>query len=79
MFINGVATEVGRGPLDIKSAFGGDYVLFHSSGVAVETNDYGFVVQGLEHGQSYFLVILHHSACYFRSITSLLNIYISVL
>lgn len=58
VFINGVATEVGRGAVDMKAMFGGDYVLLHSSGVAVEVNDeHGFLVQSLQHGESYFLVI----------------------
>ncbi|KAK4485594.1 hypothetical protein RD792_008237 [Penstemon davidsonii] len=57
VFINGVATEVGRGPLDMKAMFGtGDFVLFHSSGVPVQVNEYGFLVQSLQHGESYFLV-----------------------
>ncbi|KAK4412707.1 WUSCHEL-related homeobox 12 [Sesamum alatum] len=55
VFINGVATEVGRGPVDMKAMFGGDLVLFHSSGVPVEVNEFGFVVQSLQHGESYFL------------------------
>lgn len=57
VFINGVATEVGRGAVDMKAMFGGDYVLLHSSGVAVEVNEHGFLVQSLQHGESYFLVI----------------------
>lgn len=56
VFINGVATEVGRGPVDMKAVFGGDFVLFHSSGVPVQVNEYGFLVQSLQHGESYFLV-----------------------
>ncbi|KAL1531096.1 Homeobox domain, variant 2 [Salvia divinorum] len=59
VFINGVATEVGRGPVDMKAMFGGDYLLFHSSGVAVEANEHGFLVQSLQHGESYFLVPRH--------------------
>ncbi|KAH6772240.1 hypothetical protein C2S52_004973 [Perilla frutescens var. hirtella] len=59
VFMNGVATEVGRGPLDIKAMFGGDLVVFHSSGVAVAMNEYGFLLQGLQHGESYFLVPRH--------------------
>ncbi|PIN11043.1 hypothetical protein CDL12_16352 [Handroanthus impetiginosus] len=59
VFINGVATEVGRGPVDIKAMFGGDFVLFHSSGVPVEVNEYGFLMQNLQHGESYFLVPRH--------------------
>ncbi|XP_057767353.1 WUSCHEL-related homeobox 11-like isoform X2 [Salvia miltiorrhiza] len=56
VFFNGVATEVGRGPVDIKSMFGGDFAVFHSSGMAMEANEYGFLVHGLQHGESYFLV-----------------------
>lgn len=58
VFINGVATEVPRGPLDIKSMFGQDLVLVHSSGVPLPTNDFGFLMQSLQHGESYFLVII---------------------
>ncbi|OIT21063.1 PREDICTED: WUSCHEL-related homeobox 11 isoform X3 [Nicotiana attenuata] len=57
VFINGVATEVPRGPLDMKSMFGQeDLALYHSSGVPVPVNEFGFVVQSLQHGESYFLV-----------------------
>ncbi|XP_073158499.1 WUSCHEL-related homeobox 11-like [Henckelia pumila] len=59
VFINGVATELARGPLDIKAMFGADFVLFHSSGVPVQVNEYGFLVQSLQHGESYFLVPRH--------------------
>ncbi|KAH6817559.1 hypothetical protein C2S51_001162 [Perilla frutescens var. frutescens] len=55
VFINGVATEVGRGPVDVKTMFGGDYVLVNSSGVAVEVNHHGFLVQTLQHGSKTFL------------------------
>jgi len=57
VFINGVPTEVPRGPLDMKSAFGQDAILVHSSGLPVPTNEYGYLMQSLEHGESYFLVI----------------------
>ncbi|KAL0346063.1 UNVERIFIED_CONTAM: WUSCHEL-related homeobox 11 [Sesamum radiatum] len=56
VFINGVATEVGRGPVDMRAMCGGDFVLFHASGVPVEVNEYGFLMQSLQHGESYFLV-----------------------
>ncbi|XP_051149187.1 WUSCHEL-related homeobox 11-like [Andrographis paniculata] len=56
VFINGVGTEVVRGaPVDLKAMFGGDFVLFHSSGAPAEVNEYGYAVH-LEHGESYFLV-----------------------
>lgn len=60
VFINGVAAQVPRGPLDMKAMFGPeDLVLYHSSGVPLPVNEYGFVVQSLQHGESYFLVSSH--------------------
>ncbi|KAJ7976454.1 WUSCHEL-related homeobox like [Quillaja saponaria] len=56
VFMNGVPTEVPRGPLDMKTMFGADVVLVHSSGVPLPTNEYGFLLQSLQHGESYFLV-----------------------
>ncbi|CAI9779619.1 unnamed protein product [Fraxinus pennsylvanica] len=56
VFINGVPTEIHRGAVDMKSIFGEEFVLFHSSGVPVQVNEYGFLVQSLQHGESYFLV-----------------------
>ncbi|CAN4119862.1 unnamed protein product [Withania somnifera] len=60
VFINGVATEVPRGPLDMKAMFGPeDFIFYHSSGVSLPVNEYGFIVQSLQHGESYFLVSFH--------------------
>ncbi|XP_026412588.1 WUSCHEL-related homeobox 11-like [Papaver somniferum] len=56
VFINGVPTEVPNGPLDMKSMFGQDAMLVHSSGVPVPFNEYGFSLQSLQMGESYFLV-----------------------
>ncbi|XP_030453205.1 WUSCHEL-related homeobox 11 [Syzygium oleosum] len=56
VFINGIPTEIPRGPLDMKSVFGQDAILVHSSGLPVPTNEYGHLMQSLEHGESYFLV-----------------------
>ncbi|KAJ0013401.1 hypothetical protein Pint_20754 [Pistacia integerrima] len=58
VFINGVPTEVPRGPLDMKAVFGQDVILVHSSGVPVPTNEFGFLMQSLHHGESYFLVTI---------------------
>ncbi|CAI0385085.1 unnamed protein product [Linum tenue] len=58
VFINGVATEVPRGPVDVRSMFGEDVVLFHSSGLSLPVNEFGFLLHGLQHGESYFLVTL---------------------
>ncbi|XP_051151277.1 WUSCHEL-related homeobox 11-like [Andrographis paniculata] len=56
VFINGIATEVGPGALDLRSMFGGDFMLYHSSGLPIEVNEFGLLVQALRHGESYFLV-----------------------
>ena len=58
VFINGIATEVPRGPIDMKTMFGEDIMFVHSSGVPVPINEYGFLIQSLHHGESYFLVSL---------------------
>ncbi|CAK8533049.1 unnamed protein product [Lathyrus sativus] len=56
VYINGVATEVARGAIDMKTVFGEDVMLIHSSGVSVPTNEFGILMQSLQHGESYFLV-----------------------
>lgn len=56
MFINGIPTEVPRGAVDMKSIFGEEFILFHSSGVPVQVNEFGFLLQSLQQGESYFLV-----------------------
>ncbi|KAI4381593.1 hypothetical protein MLD38_007653 [Melastoma candidum] len=56
VFINGVQTEIPRGPLDMRSVFGEDGILVHSSGIPVPTDGFGSLMQSLEHGESYFLV-----------------------
>ena len=56
VYINGVATEVPRGPLDMNAMFGQDLVCVHSSGLPVPINECGFSEQSLQHGESYFLV-----------------------
>ncbi|XXG50929.1 hypothetical protein AAC387_Pa02g4821 [Persea americana] len=56
VFVNGVATEIPRGPLDIKAMFGQDVILVHSSGEPVLVNEYGISLQSLQMGENYFLV-----------------------
>ncbi|XP_028761333.1 WUSCHEL-related homeobox 11-like [Neltuma alba] len=56
VFINGVATEIQRGPLNMKTMFGEEVMLVHSSGVPLPTNEFGFLMQDLQDGESYFLV-----------------------
>ncbi|KAK7336319.1 hypothetical protein VNO77_16856 [Canavalia gladiata] len=56
VFINGTATELPKGPINIKTWFGEDLMLVHSSGMPVPTNEFGFLMLSLQHGESYFLV-----------------------
>ncbi|KAG2639147.1 WUSCHEL-related homeobox 11-like isoform X1 [Panicum virgatum] len=56
VFINGVATEVARGPIDLRSMFGQDVMLVHSTGGILPVNEYGILMQSLQMGESYFLV-----------------------
>ncbi|MQM12921.1 hypothetical protein Taro_045843 [Colocasia esculenta] len=56
VFINGMAQEVPRGPIDMRAVFGQDMMLVHSSGELVPMTDYGILYQGLHAGESYFLV-----------------------
>lgn len=58
VFINGIRSEVPRGPFDLKAMFGQDVVLVNSSGELVPANEYGYLLQGLQMGESYFLVCL---------------------
>ncbi|GFQ06024.1 wuschel-related homeobox 10 [Phtheirospermum japonicum] len=53
VFINGVPTEMER---DSGTIFVVDSVMYHSSGMPVEVNEYGIVIQRLQHGESYFVV-----------------------
>ncbi|OEL36575.1 WUSCHEL-related homeobox 11 [Dichanthelium oligosanthes] len=81
VFINGVATEVPRGPIDLRSMFGQDVMLVHSTGGLLPVNEYGILMQNLQMGESYFLVsiailvrtsidhrltVAEHDRCYFR-------------
>ncbi|XP_039834134.1 WUSCHEL-related homeobox 11-like isoform X2 [Panicum virgatum] len=56
VFINGVATEVPRGPIDLRSMFGQDVMLVHSTSGILPVNEYGILMQSLQMGESYFLV-----------------------
>ncbi|KAK9124912.1 hypothetical protein Scep_013758 [Stephania cephalantha] len=56
VYINGVPTEVPRGAIDLRSMFGEDAMLVHSSGVPVPVNEFGVTLVSLYIGESYFLV-----------------------
>ncbi|EEF39813.1 WUSCHEL-related homeobox 9 [Ricinus communis] len=56
VFINDVPFEVGVGPFNVREAFGDDFILIHSSGHPVLTNDWGLTLHSLQHGASYYLV-----------------------
>ncbi|KAG8635411.1 WUSCHEL-related homeobox 9 [Manihot esculenta] len=61
VFINDLAFEVGVGPFNLREAFGDDFVLIHSSGQPVLTNEWGVTLHSLQHGASYYLVPLSMS------------------
>ncbi|KAF2305179.1 hypothetical protein GH714_002783 [Hevea brasiliensis] len=61
VFIDDVAFEVGVGPFNLREAFGDDFVLIHSSGQPVLTNEWGVTFHSLQHGASYYLVPLSMS------------------
>jgi len=48
--------EVTKGAIDMKTMFGDDSVLLHSSGLPLPTDEFGFLMHSLQHGQTYFLV-----------------------
>nr|WGM84176.1 WUSCHEL-related homeobox 11B [Dioscorea oppositifolia] len=56
VYINGMASEVPRGPIDMKAMFGLDVMLVNSNGELVPMNEFGILLQGLQMGESYFLV-----------------------
>ncbi|XP_028555924.1 WUSCHEL-related homeobox 11-like [Dendrobium catenatum] len=56
VFINGILTEVPRGPIDMRSMFGHDLLMVHSSGEVLPVNEYGVLLQSLQMGESYYLV-----------------------
>ena len=64
VFINGVATEVPRGPIDLRSMFGQDVMLVHSTSGILPVNEYGILMQSLQMGESYFLVGTYYSYIY---------------
>ncbi|CAL9120615.1 unnamed protein product [Musa acuminata var. zebrina] len=56
VFINGIPSEVPRGPIDLRATFGQNVTLVHSSGELLPINEYGILLQSLQMGESYFLV-----------------------
>ncbi|THU53680.1 hypothetical protein C4D60_Mb10t17010 [Musa balbisiana] len=55
VFINGIPSEVPRGPIDLRATFGQNVMLLHSSGELLPINEYGILLQSLQMGESYFL------------------------
>ncbi|KAJ8466702.1 hypothetical protein OPV22_029254 [Ensete ventricosum] len=56
VFINGVLNEVPNGPIDLRTMFGHNVMLVHSSGEVIPVDENGFLMQSLQMGESYFLV-----------------------
>ncbi|CAA7402556.1 unnamed protein product [Spirodela intermedia] len=57
VFINGVAFDVGTGPVNLREAFGEHAVLLQTSGHPVLVDDWGVTLHPLQHGASYYLVV----------------------
>jgi hypothetical protein len=72
VFINGVATEVPRGPIDLRSMFGQDVMLVHSTGGVLPVNEYGILTQSLQMGENYFSVS-SSSSCLAINLISIFN------
>ncbi|KAL3623915.1 Homeobox domain [Castilleja foliolosa] len=56
VFINGIMIQIGREPLNLRTMFEGDFLMYHCSGMPIHVNDDGSVMQNLKHGESYFVV-----------------------
>jgi hypothetical protein len=54
VIINDIPMEVPKGPINFRALFGDDALLLHSSGQLVLVNEWGFTLEGLEHGATYF-------------------------
>ncbi|XP_042466442.1 WUSCHEL-related homeobox 11-like [Zingiber officinale] len=57
VFINGMRWEAPRGPLDMRAMFGQSAVLVHSSGQLLPVDEHGILLQSLQMGESYFLLV----------------------
>lgn len=56
--MNGIPTQVPLCPIEVEAVFGQNAIVVHSSGVPLPINEFGFLMQSLEPGESYFLVII---------------------
>ena len=57
VIVNDIPIQVPKDPINLRAFFGDDALLLHSSGHSVLVNDWGFTIEGLEDGATYFLVI----------------------
>ncbi|RWW30436.1 hypothetical protein BHE74_00000427 [Ensete ventricosum] len=64
VFINGIPSEVPRGPIDLRATFGQNVMLVHSSGELLPINEYGILLQSLQMGESYFLIVKSGICCW---------------
>jgi hypothetical protein len=58
VFINEMVCEVPTSPLNVKSVFGANAVLLHSSGFPVPTDEFHNTFQPLQHGASYYVALV---------------------
>jgi len=61
VFINDIPMKLPREPINFRAFFGDDALLLHSSGHSVAVNEWGFTLEGLENGATYFLVCYTYS------------------
>ena len=52
--------QVPKEPINLGTLFEDDALLLNSSSHMVQVNEWGFTMEGLEHGATYFLVLYLH-------------------
>ena len=60
VIVNDIPMQVPKEPINLGTFFGDDALLLDSSGHMVQVNEWGFTMEGLEHGATYFLVLYLH-------------------
>ncbi|KAG6532244.1 hypothetical protein ZIOFF_006083 [Zingiber officinale] len=55
VFIDGVPSEVPRGPIDMKASFGDNVIIVHSSGQILPVDEQGILIQSLQMGYKIYL------------------------
>ena len=56
VLINNIPVELPVGSINVRAVFGENAVLFHSTGHPVLINEWGFTLECLQHGATYYMV-----------------------